>query len=389
MSVDPLTPQKGPGDVRPEMAIGAKADLLESALAEPAQTVAFSRSPGLARRLLDLDVSVVLTSYQSGFLYLVGVGTNGQINVHQTALPRPMGVRSDKAGGFFLATGFQIIHYRNVLEPGEVANRQFDACFLPRAIFVTGGIDTHDVGIDAEGQPVFVSTRFNALCRLGERHSFEPVWLPPFITKVADEDRCHLNGLAMQDGKAAFVTAVSRSDTIDGWRDRRVDGGVVIDVSTGAVLCEGLSMPHSPRWHDGRLWVLNSGTGELGTVIADDPVPGRFQPLCFCPGFTRGLGFAGRYALVGLSKPRYERFTGLALDSRLMAADSEPWCGVQIIDTTDGTCVDWFRIDGAVSEIYDVEVLPGIRCPMAVSPGSPELLSMVTWSKTVGPGHGA
>jgi uncharacterized protein (TIGR03032 family) len=318
-----------------------------------------------------------MTSYQSGLLYLIGVGAQGQINVHQTALPKPMGLRADGAGGFVLASGFQIIRYRNTLSAGEIANGQFDACFLPRQIHVTGGLDAHDVGLDAEDRPVFVNTRFNGLARPGIAHSFEEVWRPSFVSDLVDEDRCHLNGLAMRGGKLAYVTAVSRSNTIDGWRDRRADGGVVINVETGAVICEGLSMPHSPRWHEGQLWVLNSGTGELGTVDAEGGT--GFSPLCFCPGFVRGLGFAGKYAFVGLSKPRYERFTGLDLDRRLQEADSDPWCGVQIIDTTTGSCVDWFRIDGAVGEVFDVEALPGIRCPMAVAPGTAEAARTVTW----------
>ena len=206
------------------------------------------------------------------------------------------------------------------------------------------------------------------------------MWKPPFIDAIVDEDRCHLNGLAMRDGKPAFATAVSRSNTIDGWRDRRADGGVVIDIASNRIVCEGLSMPHSPRFYKDTLWVLNAGTGELGRVILPETPDGmgRFEPVAFCPGFLRGLGFAGGFAFVGLSKPRYERFEGLALDDRLRDADSEPWCGVQVIDLASGTCVDWLRLDGPVAEVYDVEVLPGLACPMTVSPGAPELANLIT-----------
>jgi uncharacterized protein (TIGR03032 family) len=156
---------------------------------------------------------------------------------------------------------------------------------------------------------------------------------------------------------------------------------VVIDVAQNKVVCEGLSMPHSPRLHKGELWVLNSGTGELGVVAnlnkgKKKPV---FEPRAFCPGFLRGLSFHGDYAFVGLSKPRYKRFEGLALDAKLRAADSEPWCGIQVIDTKIGHCVDWFRIDGAVGELYDVEVLPGLNCPMTVSPMSADLAALITY----------
>ena len=256
---------------------------------------------------------------------------------------------------------------------------------MPRTVHITGELDAHDVGIDAAGRPIFVNTRFNCLATVSDRYSFEEVWRPPFVSALVDEDRCHLNGLAMRDGEPAYVTAVSRSDTIDGWRDRRADGGVVIDVRNGTVVCEGLSMPHSPRLHRGALWLLNSGTGELGVVeLPKHGGMGRFEPVAFCPGFLRGLALYGRYAFVGLSKPRYKRFEGLALDARLAAADSEPWCGVQVIDMEKGTCVDWFRIDGQVAELYDLAVIPGVACPMAVSPRSPEAASVVSHA----PGEG-
>ena len=182
----------------------------------------------------------------------------------------------------------------------------------------------------------------------------------------------------MDDGEAAYVTAVSRSDTIDGWRDRRHDGGVIIDVRKNKVICEGLSMPHSPRLHNGELWVLNSGTGELGVVEGAAKGTGTFVPRVFCPGFARGLTIRNGFAYIGLSKPRYKRFEGLALDQKLKDADSEPWCGIQIIDLAKGTCAEWFRIDGAVKEIFDVAVITGHACPMSIGPNAPEIIKFVT-----------
>ena len=142
-------------------------------------------------------------------------------------------------------------------------------------------------------------------------------------------------------------------------------------------------MPHSPRLHNGELWLLNAGTGELGVVVrGENGGMGHFEPRMFCPGFLRGLAFHGGFAFVGLSKPRYKRFEGLALDQRLKDADSEPWCGIQIIDLEKRSCVDWLRIDGAIGELYDLEIIPGFRCPMAVSPGSPEAAKLITYNKS-------
>ncbi len=346
----------------------------------------FSQSAGLYRMMSNLNVSIAFTSYQSGNLYFLGRSPKG-VHIHQCAVGRPMGLARSADGVLILSTGHQLIQFVNPLLSHERVNGQFDACYVPRVVHLIGEMDAHDVGVEKSGQPIFVNTRMNCLARPDLRHSFSEVWRPPFVSALVDEDRCHLNGLAMIDGQAAYVTAVSKSDTVDGWRDRRGDGGVVIDVRTGAIVCEGLSMPHSPRWHDGKLWVLNSGTGELGIVEglgerkskSGAAVKGKFVPKVFCPGFVRGLSFHDGYAIVGLSKPRYKRFEGLELDKKLSEADSEPWCGIQIIDLQRGVCAEWFRIDGAVGELYDVEVLPGVVTPMAIAPSTPEASKFLTW----------
>ena len=147
-----------------------------------------------------------------------------------------------------LATLFQIQRFENVLEKGQSINHTQDACYVPRVTYTTGVLDAHEIGLMEDGRIVFVNTAYNCLAVPSERHSFTAMWMPPFISGLVNEDRCHLNGLAMEKGRPRYVTAVSRSDTIDGWRDRRANGGIVIDVDTGEIVCSGLSMPHSPRW---------------------------------------------------------------------------------------------------------------------------------------------
>lgn len=350
----------------------------QAAPAAPENTTSFSPSGGLINLLARLDISLAFTSYQSGLFYLLGRHATG-IHLHQCAITRPMGLVYSKEHGLALSAGHQIIRFENPLAAHERVNNQFDACFVPRTTHLTGELDAHDIGIDHKGAPIFINTRLNCLAGLDAKHSFKELWRPPFISALVDEDRCHLNGLAMRDGQPAFVTASSRSDTIDGWRDRRAQGGVVIDVANKQIICDGLSMPHSPRWHQGELWVLNSGAGELGVVEGAASGKGHFVPRVFCPGFVRGLAFYGDYAFVGLSKPRYKRFEGLELDMRLEKTDSEPWCGIQIIDTKRGACVEWLRIDGPVTELYDVTVLPKITCAMAISLNTIEAAQFVTW----------
>jgi uncharacterized protein (TIGR03032 family) len=336
-------------------------------------------SPGLPGFLGSRQIALAASSYQSGKFYLLGQNIDGGLLVHERFFHKAMGICVADRDTILLATLFQILKFRNVLEPGQQINNLHDACFVPREVFTTGELDVHDIGLLKDGRVVFVNTLYNCLAATSRRHSFAPLWKPSFISKIIKEDRCHLNGLAMEDGVPRYVTAVSKSDTIDGWRDRRSDGGVVVDVHSGETVVDGLSMPHSPRLHHGKLWLLNSGAGEIGWVERGrSAADARFHVLAFCPGFVRGLTFHGNYAFVGLSKPRYERFEGLALDRTLAETDSEPWCGIQVIDLDTGTCEHWFRIDGAVTEFYDLGVVPGVVRPMVIGFANNEILDFVT-----------
>ncbi len=322
------------------------------------QPVNISCTRGLAEWLSRNQVSLGFTSYQSGRLYLAGVDEQMRVAFHERYFARAMGLWGDPQR-LLVSTLFQIWRLENVLAPGEVVNG-YDRHYVPRVAHTTGDIDVHDIGVMADGRILFVNTLYSCLALLSEVHSFKPYWAPPFISKLAAEDRCHLNGLAMKAGAPTHVTAVSQSDVVNGWRDRRGEGGCLIDVAANEIVTEKLSMPHSPRWHGDDLWVLNSGTGYLGTVDLDS---GAFEPRVFCPGFLRGLAFHNGHAIVGLSLPREGSFTGLALDDELAKRDADPWCGVQIIDLGSGDIVHWIRLEGAVTELFDICVLPGVRTP--------------------------
>lgn len=247
---------------------------------------------------------------------------------------------------------------------------------MPQVSYVTGDLDVHDVAIDASNKLVFVNTLFSCLATVSEQYSFIPLWQPPFISRLAAEDRCHMNGLAMRDGQPGYVTAVSSSDIAEGWRDKRQSGGCVIDVTSNQVILTGLSMPHSPRVYQDKLWLLNSGTGEFGYV---DLKRGAFEAIAFCPGYMRGCAFIGNFAVVGLSKPRRNKtFSGLPLDENLRVKDAQPRCGLVVIDIRTGDIVHSLRIEGVVEELYDVVVLPGRRRTMAVGLRTDEIRRVVT-----------
>jgi uncharacterized protein (TIGR03032 family) len=331
-------------------------------------------SRGFADWLAQQQTSLAFTTYQTGKLFLLGRYPDGRLTVMERSVNRCMGLWAD-GQTMWLSSLFQLWRFENVLRPGE----QYQACdrlYIPRIGYTTGDLDAHDIVVDRNGRVIFAATRFSCLATLHPRYSFTPLWRPPFVSKWAAEDRCHLNGIALEDGVPRYVTVVSQSDVTDGWRDRRRDGGCVLEVPSGRVVAERLSMPHSPRIYRGRLWVLNSGTGMVGSI---DPANGSFTSLAFCPGYLRGLAFSGDYAVVGLSRPRHDKtFSGLPLEQELSQRGADARCGLQVIDLRSGDIVHWVRLEGMVSELYDVVVLPGVVRPTLFGFKSDEIQRTLT-----------
>lgn len=305
--------------------------------------------------------SLAITTYQAGKVFLIGLRQD-RLSVFERTFERPMGLGIVPGSGrFWMNSRFQLWRMQDFLDPGE-SRDGFDAVYVPVVGHTTGDIDIHDIAEDATGKPVFAATRFNCLATVSERGSFRELWRPRFIDRLAAEDRCHLNGLAMENGRPAYVTCLSQTNVFEGWRDRRRDGGVVLDVASGEVVAAGLSMPHSPRLHNGTLWIVQAGTGEFGRI---DPATGRFDPVCFLPGFARGLTFAGHHAIVGISRPRENRtFDGLVLNERLAREGIPSQCAVCVVNLRTGDVEHRLQIDGVVQEIFDVGFVPGVRRPM-------------------------
>jgi uncharacterized protein (TIGR03032 family) len=337
--------------------------------APPEPLFSLDASRGFEAWLAEQNCSIAFSTYQVGKVFLIGLKPDRKLWVFNRDIGRCLGLAASGAD-FWSTGGGQIYRFVDAMASARPASGP-DACYVPQDGLFTGDLDAHDLAVERDGRLLFANTRFNCLATVSPTHSFRPVWKPPFISRLAAEDRCHLNGLAMADGRAKYVTCVSQSDTFDGWRDHRDGGGVVVDVETGAIVCSGLSMPHSPRVLDGKLWLLNSGTGELGFV---DLAKGKFETLCFCPGYLRGLAFlGGHFALIGLSKPRDNKtFSGLALDRALESRGISPRCGIYVIDLRTGDVVHSLAIGGIVTELYDVTILPGIRQPTMVGLDSEE-----------------
>jgi uncharacterized protein (TIGR03032 family) len=331
----------------------------------PLRSVHTSNFPGL---MAEGGFSILVSTYQAGKLVILRAD-EGVLNTHFRSFDRPMGL-AEEGGRLAIGTSRSIWEFhdvpavaRKVEPPGK-----HDAGFLPRTCHFTGDVRVHEmawgrVSEDPESSSdlIFVNTLFSCLCVRSDRYSFRPVWRPPFVSALEPSDRCHLNGLGMRDGRARYVTALGATDTAAGWRANKKDGGLLLDVPDGRTLVAGLSMPHSPRWHLGRLWVLESGTGTIGHV---DEAAGRYVPIAELPGFARGLDFFGPLAFVGLSQVRESAtFGGLPITER----EGKLHSGVWVVHLETGRVVAFVRFEDAVQEIFAVVVLPNRRFPEVIS----------------------
>lgn len=304
--------------------------------------------------LSQLGASLLVTTYQAGRLVVARVD-DGRLNTHFRHFPSPMGLAAD-ASRLALGTRQHVWTFRNLPELGQSLDVRLDACYTPRTRHVTGDIRIHEIGWAGE-ELWIVNTRFSCLCTLDPRYSFVPRWKPPFITAYTPDDRCHLNGMAIIDGRPKFCTALGATDAAGAWRENKPAGGILLDVDSGETVLRGLSMPHSPRLYRDRLWILNSGRGTLETV---DLQAGKTEVVARLPGFTRGLDFIGDYAFIGLSQVRETAvFSGIPITEQNL----ERQCGVWVVDLRTGQIAAFLRFLDQVQEIFAVQVLPRMRFP--------------------------
>jgi uncharacterized protein (TIGR03032 family) len=317
--------------------------------------------PELLRRL---GGCLLVSTYQAGKLVILRPDGD-VINTHFRAFNRPMGMAADRER-IALGTHIEIAEFRNM---PAVATRlqdppRHDAVYLARRGHITGAIDIHEMAFDADGTLWFVNTAFSCLCTLDDRSSFVPRWRPKCVSHYAPEDRCHLNGLGTRDGRPRYLTALGETNTPEGWRANKRDGGVLFDLDSDSVIARGLSMPHSPRWHDGRIWVLESGRGALVTI---DPATGAKTDVARVPGFARGLDFLGPVAFIGLSQLRESNaFT----DIPITEDNADRQSGVWAVNIETGKTIALLKFTGGVQEIFAVQALPGVLFPEIIHEGS-------------------
>lgn len=336
-----------------------------------------------------LNISLAVTSYQSAKLVFIRSKEN-KINTHFKTFHRPMGIYVDK-NRLTLGTHTEVLEYKRneqllsnvkqgalddenkltkkVLEKEEKELKelrikkkkeidelkQADTLYIPRASLVTGMINIHDIAWGDEGLWVVNST-FSCLSTLSSENSFVVRWKPKFITELVPEDRCHLNGMAMLNGKPKYVTTFNKENSKDSWSESKKNDGTLIDIDTNEMLIEGMMLPHSPKVYKDKVYVCESG---LGVVWEFDPKTKEKKEVIKLKGFTRGLNFYGDLMFVGLSKMR----TSSVTDPLPISKEDETYSGVWIINMEDNTQIGHIKFDGDVDQIYDIGIIEDSSYP--------------------------
>ena len=337
----------------------------------PYRDIRCSHSENLPELLGRLHLAVLISTYQTGHLVVVAA-RRGRLVLAFHQFERAMGI-AVKPGTLAVCTRKVVWFLRNApdiaakLDPSG----EYDACFLARTAHFTGDVQAHEAAWIKKEFWV-VNTLFSCLAALHPGYSFAPRWRPPFISAQAPEDRCHLNGMAVVDGQPRYATALAQTDTPEGWRSQKANGGCLLEVPSGRVVAAGLSLPHSPRQHAGRVLLLNSGQGRLDSV---DPGTGLCEELAPLPGIARGLALHEDFAFVGLSKAR-PTLDGVPI----VARRDRLQCGLLVVDLKAGKTVADLTFQTGVEEIFDVQVLPGITFPYLSGPWAERDTGQPLWT---------
>lgn len=325
-------------------------------MTRPTQPFACRHTPDLPELLADLDCSLVISTYQAGKLILISSDGERLIQLPRT-FDNPMGIALD-GSRLAVATKLEIVLLANEPRLAAAYPKQpgsYDALFVPRSVHFCGQLMIHDMVWTKQGL-LGVNTLFSCLFRLDPDFSFAPMWTPPFISQLAPEDRCHLNGLAVIDGAPRYATALGDTDTAGGWRKRKERGGILFDVESGEIILRDLPMPHSPRVYDDDLYVLLSATGEVAKV---DIERGQLEVIHRIDGFVRGMARIGDHLFVTSSRVRKNHTFG----DLPLAREGRPFCGITVLHLPTGAQVGELRYVRSCEEIYDIQILPGIKRP--------------------------
>lgn len=318
-------------------------------------------TPNVPELLDTLGCTLALSTYQAGKVVFLSARDDEKLIQLPRTFPRAMalGIHGNKMA---VATrdGVTILVNEPSLAPRYPRQPDtYDSFYAPRATYYTGRVDIHGLEWGAEGLWGVV-TAFSCLALIDDNYSFTPKWTPPFISSLAGEDRCHLNGVVLDDHAPLYATALGDGDSPGDWRNHLPGGGVLLHVPSGEVILENLPMPHSPRIYDGALYMLFSATGEIVKIDAERRTRETVNTV---QGFVRGMARHGEYLFVGRSRLRKNASTF----KDLPIADKALTAGVSILHLPTGAHVGSMTFESSVDEIYDVQVIPGVTRPGILS----------------------
>lgn len=323
-------------------------------------------SPQLAEILLGLKCSLAISTYQAGKLIFISPKDKENFIQLPRTFDKPMGIgfQGDKMA---VACRNQVVILRNNPELGKNYPKKqnvYDAFFVPRATYFTGHVDIHDLHFGEDGLYA-INTSFSCLVKITDEFSFTPVWQPNFIDQLKSEDRCHLNGLAMEDGKAKYVSALGKGNEARSWKSNLTEGGIIVDVENNEILSTGLAMPHSPRIHQSKLYALLSAKGQFVEI---DRKNGSVKVLKELGCFVRGLAFYKDFAFIGKSKIREnsKSFQDLPITEKSTSA------GIIVLHLPSMKMIGLLEYQNSVDEIYDVQVIPNALRPGIMNTINPD-----------------
>lgn len=349
------------------------------------ETFNISASGGFAHALFQRRATLIISTYQAGRVFLISSTDGEQLTVQPTRFKKPMGIAMH-SNRMAVATMDRIeiyAHNESVGKNSPLSFQQYDHFYVPRMSYVSGHLDLHDIHMHRNG--VFaVNTQFNCISSFSIEHHFTPRWYPHFITELAPEDRCHLNGMAVKDDMPAYVTALGSGNEAGSWREGIITDGILMDVKENAILLNGLAMPHSPRFIDDELWLIESAKG---TLIRYNTANGKAEEVGHTGAFSRGLAQIDDLLAVGRSKAREGSKTFKKLPPELR---NKP-AGIDLLDKASGEVVERLHFGSIVDEIYDVQVFCGGKIGLYGMEGMDFFEPITTpetafWRKT--PGNG-
>jgi uncharacterized protein (TIGR03032 family) len=322
---------------------------------EPLAPFSCVYSLNIPELLMQLGCTIAITTYQAGKLLFIGAKDNNALIQLGKNMEKPMGLAFD--GERLAVAGRQnvLIYSAAPILAKDYPRKPdtYDNLFLPRAQYYTSLLDIHDL-VWVQSKLLMVNTRFSCLAWLDDKYTFLPVWKPKFVTELVPEDRCHLNGVALEADKPVYVSMLGKSDEVNGWRNNKASGGVIMDIESNEIVASELAMPHTPRLIDGSLYVLQSAKGEL---IKIDTATGRYEVIKKFNGYVRGMAYCKGYLFIGFSRIRATH----NVFSNLPVSESATHAGVAVMHLATATVAGEIIYQNSVEEIYDLQIIPNMR----------------------------